>query len=168
MLTTRLSQVSSGEVNCLSSGGDGKKGKTPMKRHLPFLLVLALLAALLVSCGPTAPGQHSSVTTASARPSQPATGPKGRITWQGFLDPNQTTAAIFSATASGSDLHQLTQPNRGDQDGFPEWSPNGSEILFARVAANGPSDGWVMNADGSGLKQLTHCCCAGSCMWQAH
>jgi TolB protein len=127
-----------------------------MKRTMPFLLVLGLLAALQASCGQPAPGQHSSVTTATAWPTQPATGLKGRIAWQGFLDPNQTTAAIFSAKADGSDVRQLTQPSKGEQDGFPEWSPDGSKILFARIAASGPSDVWVMNADGSGLKQLTH------------
>lgn len=135
-----------------------------MKRRLPFLLVLGLLGALLASCGQPAPGQHSSVTTATARPTQPAPGPKGRIAWQGFLDPNQITAAIFSANADGSNVRQLTQPSRGEQDSFPEWSPDGSKILFAGVVANGPSEVWVMNADGSGLKQLTHCTgvCAGA------
>src|SRR5690348_12664714 len=98
-----------------------------MKRSLPCTLVLALLALFLASCGQPAPGQHSSMTTATARPTQPAPGPKGRIAWQGFLDPNQTTAAIFSANADGSDVRQLTQPSKGEQDGFPEWSPDGSK-----------------------------------------
>jgi Tol biopolymer transport system component len=97
------------------------------------------------------------VTTATTRPTQPATGPKGRIAWQGFLDPNQITAAIFSANVDGSDVRQLTQPSYKEQDGFPEWSPDGSKILFAHIDINGTSDVWVMNADGSGLKQLTHC-----------
>jgi TolB protein len=127
-----------------------------MKRTMPFLLVLGLLAALLASCGQPPPGQHSSIATATASPTQPASGPKGRIAWQGFLDPNQTTAAIFSANADGSNVRQLTQPSFKEQDSFPDWSPDGSKILFARIAANGPSDVWVMNADGTSLKQLTH------------
>jgi TolB protein len=122
-----------------------------MKRSIPSLLVLGLLAALLVSCG-----QSATVQQAVATPTAASHTHTGRIAWQGFLDPNQTTAAIFSANADGSDVRQLTQPNRGEQDGLPEWSPNGSKILFARIAASGPSDVWVMNADGSGLKQLTH------------
>jgi Tol biopolymer transport system component len=133
-----------------------------MNRRLPFLLVLSLLAALLVSCGQSAPGQHITVTTATARPTQHAAGPKGRIAWQGFLDPNQTTAAIFSANADGSDMRQLTQPSYKEQDSFPQWSPDGSQILFSGVVANGPSEVWVMNADGSGLAQLTHC--TGVCL----
>lgn len=127
-----------------------------MKRSIPSLLVLGLLAALLASCGQPAPGQHSSVTTATARTTQPATGPKGRIAWQGFLDPNQNTAAIFSANADGSNVRQLTQPSFKEQVSFPDWSPDGSKILFAAEVANGPSQVWVMNADGSDLKQLTH------------
>jgi hypothetical protein len=112
-----------------------------MKRSLPSLLVLGLLAALLASCGQPAPDQHSSVTTATARPTHTAIGLKGRIAWQGFLDPNQTSAAIFSANADGSNVRQLTQPSTGEQDSFPQWSPDGSKILFAGVVANGPTAG---------------------------
>lgn len=115
-----------------------------MKRSLPSLLVLGLLAAFLVSCGPSAPGQHTTVMTVTAGPTQHATGPKGRIVWQGFLDQNQTTAAIFSANANGSDVRQLTHPNNGYEDANPDWSPDGSKILFTHLAANG-------------LMQLTHC-----------
>ena len=95
-----------------------------MKRRLPFLLVLGLLVTLLASCGQPAPGQHSSsVTTAKASPTQPATGPKGRIAWQGFLDPNQTSAAIFSANADGSNVRQLTQPSGGSRIALPSGPP---------------------------------------------
>ena len=35
--------------------------------------------------------------------------------------------------------------------GFPAWSPDGSKIVFVRVG----NKLWLMNADGSGVTQLT-------------
>ena len=37
----------------------------------------------------------------------------------------------------------------------PDWSPNGSQIVFAEVTAQGDDDLYLMNADGSGRTQLT-------------
>jgi TolB protein len=140
-----------------------RKGKTPMKKSLPALLVVVLLAMLLASCGQSTPGQQTAAPTAGSTQHTTSTGPKGRIAWQGFLDQNQTTAAIFSAKADGTNVRQLTHPNLGDQDANPDWSPDGSKILFTLEAAQGPSEIFMMNADGTGLKQLTHCTgmCAG-------
>jgi TolB protein len=123
-----------------------------MRRSIPSILVIGLLAALLVSCGQSATVQHT-----AASPTASSHAHTDRIAWQGFLDPDQSTAAIFSATASGSDVRQLTHPNHGEQDGFPDWSPDGSKILFAHIDVNGTSDVWVMNADGTGQTQLTSC-----------
>jgi Tol biopolymer transport system component len=123
-----------------------------MKRSIPSMLILGLLAALLASCGQSATGQQTAASpTASSRAHT------DRIAWQGFLDPDQSTSAIFSATASGSDVRQLTHPIHGEQDSFPDWSPDGSKILFAHLTRNGISDVWVMNADGTGQTQLTSC-----------
>jgi TolB protein len=128
-----------------------------MKSSIASLLVVGLLAVLLASCGPSAPGQQATVTTTPAGPTQHATGPQGHIAWQGFVDADRTTAAIFSANADGSGVRQLTHPDPGDQNANPDWSPNGSKILFTLVPAHGSSEIFVMNADGTGLKQLTHC-----------
>ena len=54
----------------------------------------------------------------------------------------------------GSGVVQLTD-NDAD-DGGPDWSPDGTRILFTRVATSGAnSDIYVMNADGSGQTRLT-------------
>jgi len=143
--------------SCLSSGGDRKKRNTPMKSSIPSLLVIALLATLLASCGPSTPGQQAAVPTVGPTQHTTSIGPNGRIAWQGFLDSDQTRAAIFSANADGSAVRQLTHPDPGDQDANPDWSPNGSNILFTLVPAPGKSEIFVMNADGTGLRQLTHC-----------
>jgi Tol biopolymer transport system component len=128
-----------------------------MKKSLPALLVVVLLAMLLASCGQSTPGQQTAAPTAGSTQHTTSTGPKGRIAWQGFLDQNQTTAAIFSANTDGTDIRQLTHPNNGDEDAWPAWAPDGSTIIFTLNSPNAPGDLFLMNADGTGLKQLTHC-----------
>jgi Tol biopolymer transport system component len=136
LLTAQLASVAPAKA------GDSKKGNRLMKRSLLCLLVLGLLAAVLASCGQSAPS-HA---------------PSGRIAWQGFLDDSQTTAAIFSGNTDGSAVRQLTHPPDGEEDAWPAWSPDGSKILFTKSGDNcGSCDIFLMNADGTGLKQLTHC-----------
>ena len=41
-------------------------------------------------------------------------------------------------------------------DSSPRWSPNGRKLLFTRTVSEGGNDVFVVNADGSGLRRLTH------------
>src|SRR5205085_1311417 len=50
------------------------------------------------------------------------------------------------------DLRRLTQ---GTFDSHPRYSPDGSKIVFQR-STDGQPDIYVMNADGSGVTQLTN------------
>jgi TolB protein len=54
--------------------------------------------------------------------------------------------------ADGSDARRLT--NDPAFDGDPQWSPDGTQILFTTDRA-GNFDIWVMNVDGSGQTPLT-------------
>jgi len=57
--------------------------------------------------------------------------------------------------ADGSHARQLT--NNTAYDGEPRWSPDGSRIVFSSDAAEtGHWEIYVMNADGSDRKQVTH------------
>jgi dipeptidyl aminopeptidase/acylaminoacyl peptidase len=40
-------------------------------------------------------------------------------------------------------------------DGSPDWSPDGTQIVFSKYAAGSEGDIWVMNADGSGAQNVT-------------
>ena len=124
-----------------------------MRRSILSLLVIGLMAALLASCGQSATGQQTGGT-----PTASSHAHLSRIAWQGFLDHDQTTAAIFAANADGRDVRQLTHPVNGEEDAWPAWSPDGSTIIFTQSGQNsGSGDIFLMNADGTGLKQLTHC-----------
>jgi TolB protein len=140
-----------------------RKGKTPMKSSIASLLVIVLLALLLVSCGQSSPGQQAAVPIVGPTKHATSTSLQGRIAWQGFLDQNQTTAAIFSANAEGTNVRQLTHPNHGVQDSFPDWSPDGSKIIFDRESPSSDAI-FIMNADGTGLIEVGSDTCTGACL----
>jgi TolB protein len=81
----------------------------------------------------------------------PAWGPDGRIA---FDSPSQPDGpGIFVRSADGTTTTRVTT---GD-DHTPTWSPDGSKIAFTRGAEDTEDQEiFVVNADGSGLVQLTN------------
>jgi TolB protein len=66
------------------------------------------------------------------------------------------TNEIFSINPDGTGLTRLTNNLADDRD--PAWSPNGTKIVFASnrgLRRVGPMHLYVMNADGTGVNQLT-------------
>ena len=62
--------------------------------------------------------------------------------------------AIYKVRADGSDLTPLTNGTGDDRQ--PNWSPAGDLILFQSHHRTGSNiDLWVMNSDGSGLRNVT-------------
>lgn len=53
---------------------------------------------------------------------------------------------IWSCDRDGNNVRRVTS---GHKDTAPRWSPDGKQIVFTRK-----EDVWIVNADGSGLKQL--------------
>ena len=101
------------------------------------------------------------VLAAGARPSGAAfPGPNGLIAFQSFQDGN---AELYWMTATPSQPQRLTTPavtSRRGCNALPAWSPGGKQILFefnpdpwGRPPRN--SDIYVMNANGTGLRNLT-------------
>ena len=85
--------------------------------------------------------------------------------------------AIWEVDADGSELHQLpiaecggpiADPNSIDCS-YPGWSPDGTRIVFTRATKGGKrSDIAIVNADGSGLVQITHTGDADEADWGTH
>jgi Tol biopolymer transport system component len=67
--------------------------------------------------------------------------------------PSQYTAEVWTMNADGTNQHRLYHSGCCISDwAAPIWSPDGRMIAFAADSAGGT---YVMNADGSGLKQLS-------------
>jgi Tol biopolymer transport system component len=90
--------------------------------------------------------------------------PKGdRILFVARTDPDHLRA-IWVVNADGSGLHQLAiQPSCGGASSdarsrdcfYPGWSSDGTKIVFTRVTNGSESNIHTVNADGSGLFQVT-------------
>ena len=86
--------------------------------------------------------------------------------------------AIWVVNADGSGLHQLPiTPACGGAFSDPRsiscfqpgWSPDGTKIVFTRISANGTQQNiYTVNADGSGLTQLTNSGGARDPDWGTH
>lgn len=85
--------------------------------------------------------------------------------------------AIWEVNADGSGLHQLPIDGCGGpmadptsiDCSYPGWSPDGMTIVFTRATNDGKrSDIAIVNADGSGLVQITHTGDADEADWGTH
>jgi Tol biopolymer transport system component len=104
---------------------------------VPLALSLVAIAALATPSSATFPG------------------PDGLISFSRFA-PNFNSADIFIARPDGSEVQKLTSnPHRYSINS--DWSPDGQLIAFDsnRVGGGGRVQTYVMNADGSGVTQVT-------------
>jgi TolB protein len=100
-----------------------------------------------------------------------------RILFVARTDPEHRRA-IWEVNVDGGDLHQLpispacggpVADPKSTACSYPGWSPDGTKIVFTRITANGTtSDIAIVNADGSGLVQITHTGDAGEADWGTH
>ncbi len=129
------------------------------------MLLVAMLA--LAACGGSdttasdsssgAPGQAS----ASATPTPdvtalPAPTVAGTIAFARFVKAAKGyNSEIFTVRTDGTGLRKLTDDPWWEE--APSWSPDGRRIAYSVWTEDDPSTSgvWVMNADGSGKRQLT-------------
>ena len=65
---------------------------------------------------------------------------------------NGSQRGIFTIAPNGQGLQRLTA---GAADSNPDWSPDGTKIVFEHSANFSDGEVYVMNADGSGVRQVT-------------
>jgi Tol biopolymer transport system component len=80
-----------------------------------------------------------------------APGANGRIAYSRFAGQH---ADIVSANPDGTGVVKLTSGPAGTFDLNPDWSPDGTRIAFERDAGASQAI-FIMNADGSDLRQIT-------------
>lgn len=125
-----------------------------MKKHLVILVVFGLLLAACAS--PPAPTEppvptHTPVpptATPEPSPTPKPLGPRVVFVSNRGDDPNKQDLYVLDL-----DSNEITPLNAGfDAIVLPQWSPDGSKVLFA---VPGVWNLYIINADGSGLTQLT-------------
>ena len=95
------------------------------------------------------------LTFNEARDKSPVWSPNGQqIAFHSYRTGN---AEVYVMDADGSNQRNLTR--HPASDGFPYWSPDGSQIAFRSTRNSGKKETFnifVMGADGSNVKQITH------------
>ncbi len=81
----------------------------------------------------------------------PAWSPTGE--WIAFVTSNPGNDEIYRMTPDGSIVERLTN-NVWEWDKHPSWSPDGKQIVFFSNRDVGRTQLWIMNADGSGQRNL--------------
>ena len=87
-----------------------------------------------------------------------APGTNGQLAFRRYFDAKNTTGAVFVIAPDGSGERQITNPPKGTIDDQPDWSPDGTRLVFTRCPSDGPCRVMIVNADGSGLRALTPRC----------
>lgn len=72
-----------------------------------------------------------------------------------FVSTNSGNDEIYTVTVDGSIVKQLTL-NTFEWDKHPSWSPDGSQIIFFSNRDTRRRQLWIMNADGSGQRNLSN------------
>ena len=113
-------------------------------RKLRGTVVIAASAAL-IAAGVLA-GVGSAGTTGIA---------PGNLAFAG-VDSSDGMSDIYVAKSDGTATSNITHDTLNRKDSSPNWSPEGKRIVFTRQTANqGGSSIMLVNADGSGLVNLT-------------
>ena len=110
----------------------------------------SLAAALAVAIG-LAPAASSLPASAGVVPD----GRTGRIVFVEFSSSAPSASELDVVNADKSGLHTILSMPENGMD-FPRWSPDGTKVAFEMMATNQLSSHiFVVNADGTSLKQLT-------------
>lgn len=72
-----------------------------------------------------------------------------------FVSPEPGNDELFIINSDGSGLTRLTQ-NDWEWDKYPSWSPDGQQLVFWSNRDTRTRQIWVMNADGSNLRNLSN------------
>lgn len=121
-----------------------------MSQRLRFQAIAALACAIAASSA-----LGGSALSAPSKKERVATvpGKNGRIAFKRHLDSGRSTGAIFTIDANGTAERRITRPQLGVVDDQPDWSPDGSLLVFHRTGT--PWAIYTVKPDGSDLTRLS-------------
>ena len=90
-----------------------------MRSFRPLGAVVLGLLCLAAAASATPPGQN------------------GNLAFRRWFNSQHTWGAVFTANPNGSAVHQITHPRKFAADVEPDWSANGTRIVFQRIDVNG-------------------------------
>ena len=85
-------------------------------------------------------------------------GKNGRIVFTRYATAERHSGALFTLTANGSGERRLTRPGSNVVDVHPDWSADGSRVAFERQYTNKPHEVFLVEADGTRVRQLNPAC----------
>ena len=144
------------------------------KHNLHIILGAGLLFA---GCGSTSASSSSATTvaamaaatttstrsassTVSTTTTQPVKAGEAWVAYQAF-DGDRYGVELIRMDGSGAHVAFPSVPSGTEE--HPDWSPDGSKIVFTIQPGDGTEDIWMGNADGTDTKQLVDC--KKPCVW---
>jgi Tol biopolymer transport system component len=134
-----------------------------IKKYSPLFLFIFAFSLALSSCGGKVISLATStpipsltpLSTTTPLPTPTSIPPSGLITFDSNRDENGWWG-IYAMNADGTEKAVLLaiSPNGGDV--YSAWSPDGQKIAFHSYRNGADAEIYIMNADGTGLKRLTH------------
>ena len=96
------------------------------------------------------------VFTATASATAP--GSNGRIAFTRYVDASRSSGSIYTVDANGKNEHRVTRAPAGARDTQPDWSRDGSLIVFERQYEDRDWETYSVRPDGSKLTKIDPGC----------
>jgi TolB protein len=113
------------------------------------ITLLALALAVAVLAGSTS-AREATITTAP--------GKNGLIAFTRYADSSRSSGSIFTIAPNGGGERRVTRAPARVVDFQPDWSPDGSRIVFERQFPDKPYETWSVKPDGTDLRQVDPGC----------